>query len=117
MLSLVENMVKKNHGHLSIAVHLTTLICSHQTTAYSSFLFYDCNFKCLGVCDTSLERYFKHLSSGILKAPKFLRLQLVIQKKQIYNRLTSADQGGQKNRNGQRLFFTMFSTSVWSFFE
>jgi hypothetical protein len=44
-------------------------------------LFYDCNFKCLGVCDTSLERYFQDLSSGILKAPKFLRLQLVIQKK------------------------------------
>ena len=35
-------------------------------------------------------------------------------KKQTWSRLVTAYQGGQKNRNGERLrfFFTMFSTSV-----
>jgi hypothetical protein len=31
--TLVENMVKKNRSHFPIAVLLTTLICSHYTTA------------------------------------------------------------------------------------
>jgi hypothetical protein len=98
---LVENMVKENRSRFSIAVLLTTLICSHKTTADFSFLFYNCNFKILGACNTPLERYFQNLSSGILKAPKFLKLQLVNQKRKICSRLLTADQGGQENCNGQ----------------
>jgi hypothetical protein len=37
MMSLVENMVKKNCGRFPIAVLLTTLICSQFTTAYFFF--------------------------------------------------------------------------------
>jgi hypothetical protein len=55
----------------------------------------------LGACNTLLEEYFQDLSNGILKAPKFLKLQLVNLKKQICSRLTSADQGGQKSHNEQ----------------
>jgi hypothetical protein len=43
-IALVENMVKKNRSRLSIAVLLTTLICSHLTTAYFSFLVYQLIF-------------------------------------------------------------------------
>jgi hypothetical protein len=57
----------------------------------------------LGACNKPLERYFQELSSGISKAPKFLKLQLVNLKKQICNRLVTAYQGGQKNRNGQTI--------------
>jgi hypothetical protein len=62
-------MVKKNRGHFPIAVPLTTLICSHQTTANLFFWFYDCNAEILGACNTPLERYFQDLSSSISKAP------------------------------------------------
>ena len=75
------------------------------------FLFYNCNFSILGACNTPLERYFQDLSSGILKAPKFLKPQLENPKIQVCSRLTSADQGGQKNRNGQTtaiLFYHVF---------
>jgi hypothetical protein len=72
-LTLVENMVKKNRSHLFIVILLTTL-------AAFSFLFYNCNFKILKACNTLLEEYFQDLSSGILKASKFLKLQLVNQK-------------------------------------
>jgi hypothetical protein len=41
--------------------------------------FYDCNFEIPGACNTPLERYSQDLSSGILKAPKFLEFQLVNQ--------------------------------------
>jgi hypothetical protein len=71
---------KKNCTHLSIAVLLTTLICSHQTTAIFSIFFYDYNFKILGACNTPLERYFQYLCSSIAKAPKLLKLQLVNKK-------------------------------------
>jgi hypothetical protein len=84
VLALVENMVKKNHSRLSIAVFLTTMICSHSTTANYSFLFYDCTFKILGACNAPFERCFPKLSSGILKAPKFLKLQLVTQEKKKF---------------------------------
>jgi hypothetical protein len=65
----------------------------------------------MGACNTPLERYFQDLSNGILKAPKFLKLQLLNQKKQICSRLVTADQGGQKNRNGKTtmvLFYHVF---------
>ena len=65
----------------------------------------------MGACNTPLEKYFQDLSSCKLKTPEFLKLHLVNQKKQIYSRLTSADQGGQKNRNGQTtmvLFYHVF---------
>ena len=74
-------MVKKNRSHFSIAVLLTTLICTHLTTAYSFFWFYDCNFEILGACNTPLEMYFQDLPSDILKAPKFLKFQFVNPKK------------------------------------
>jgi hypothetical protein len=45
--------------------------------------------------------YFQDLSSGILKAPKFSKLHAQKKKEKIYSRLVTADQGGQKNRNGQ----------------
>ena len=63
----------------------------------------------MGACNTPLKRLFQDLSSGILKAPKLLKLQLV---KKICSCYLTADQGGQKNRNEKRLrfFFTMFST-------
>ena len=44
------------------------------------FWFYDYNFQILRACSTPLERYFQDLSSGILKAPKFFKLQFVNQK-------------------------------------
>jgi hypothetical protein len=31
-IALVDNMVKKNRGHLSIAVLLTTLVCTREMT-------------------------------------------------------------------------------------
>jgi hypothetical protein len=81
-------------------------------TADFSFWFYDCNFELLGACNTPLERYFQDLSNGILKAPKFLKLQLVNQKKKkTCSRLTSVNQGGQTNCNGQTtvvLFYHVF---------
>jgi hypothetical protein len=41
------------------------------------FLFHDSSFKLFGACNTPLERCFQDLSSGILKAPKFLKFELV----------------------------------------
>jgi hypothetical protein len=49
-------------------------------TADLFFGFYDYNFKNLGAFNTPLERYFQDLPSGILKASKFLKFQLVNQK-------------------------------------
>jgi hypothetical protein len=71
--TLVENMEKKNNSRFPIAVLLTILIHSHQTTVDLYFWFYDCNFEILGAYNTPLERYFQYHSSGILKAPKFLK--------------------------------------------
>ena len=65
-LSLVENMVKNNRNRFPIAVLLTTLICSHRTTAHLFFWFYDYNFEIMGACNTPLESYFQDLSSVIL---------------------------------------------------
>jgi hypothetical protein len=48
-----------------------------------------------------LERYFQDLSNGILHAPKILKILVGRPKKQICGCLTTADQGGQKNRNGK----------------
>ena len=99
--TLVENMVKKNRNFFFIAVLLTTLICSHITTKFFYFSFYDCKFKCFGACDISLERYLQKLSNGILQAPKYLKCPLVSQEKQICSCLAAAKHGGQKNRNGK----------------
>jgi hypothetical protein len=66
-------MVKKNRSRLSIAVLLTTRFAVAKQLRIFLFLFYDGNFKILGACNTPLERYFQDLSSGILKAPKFLK--------------------------------------------
>ena len=62
-----------------------------------------------GACNTPLERLFQDLSNGMSKAPKFLKLQLVNNKKNSH--LVSADQGGQINRNKQTiviLFYHVF---------
>jgi hypothetical protein len=48
-----------------------------------------------------LEIYFQHLSSGISRASKFLKISVDKPNKQIYGRLTTAGQGGQKNHNGE----------------
>jgi hypothetical protein len=64
----------------------------------------------MGTCNIQLERYSQDLSSGMLKAPKFLKFQLVNQKKKCI-RLVNAYQGGQKNRNGKTttvLFYHVF---------
>ena len=42
---------------------------------------------------------FKTFSNGILRAPKYLKCQLVCLEKQIYSCLATAEHGGQKNRN------------------
>jgi hypothetical protein len=42
--ALVENMVRKNRNRLSIAVLLTTLICTHSTTTNLFFLVYQLKF-------------------------------------------------------------------------
>ena len=112
MHALVENMVKKNHNRYPIAVLFTTLICSHKMNAYL-FLVFDFTTASLkmGACNILLERSIQDLSSGILKAPKFLKFQLVNQKKQICSCLVTANQGGQKNRNGKTiavLFYHVF---------
>jgi hypothetical protein len=55
--------------------------------------------------------YFQDLSSGVLKAPKFLKFPVGKPKKQICIRLMIAHQGGQKNRNGKTiavLFYHIF---------
>jgi hypothetical protein len=57
----------------------------------------------MGACNTPLEMYVQGLSSSILKVPKFLKFQLINQKKKIYIRLMTANQGGQKNRNGKTI--------------
>jgi hypothetical protein len=75
--TVVESMVKKNRNRFPIAVFLTTLICSHQTTVNLFFWVYDCNFEIMGACNTPLERYLQDLSSGILETPKILKFQLV----------------------------------------
>ena len=51
------------------------------------------------MCDIPLERYFQKLSNGILRAPKYLKCQLVSQEKQICSCLAIAEHGGQKIRN------------------
>ena len=68
-----------------------------------------------GACDIPLEKYIQALSNGILWAPKYIKCQLVSQENQICNCLTTAEHGGQKNRNGKTtaiFFFAMFSTSA-----
>jgi hypothetical protein len=58
---------------------------------------------CWKVVSRSFQRY--------IKSPKIPKTSVGKPKKQICNRVTSADQGGQKNRNGQTIavfFFTMF---------
>jgi hypothetical protein len=97
-------MAKKNRSCLSIAVLLTTLIGVTKQLQIFLFSFTTAILKIGGgACNKPLERYFQYLFSGILKGPKFLKLQLINQKKQICSRLTSADQDGQKNRNGQMI--------------
>jgi hypothetical protein len=76
-------MVKKNRNRFPIAVLLTTMIYNHQTIAYLFIWFYNNNFEILGACNTPLEMYFQDISSGIVKAPKFLTFQLVNQKKNM----------------------------------
>ena len=102
MHALVENMVKKNRNRYPIAVLFTTLICSHKMNAYL-FLVFDFTTASLkmGACNILLERSIQDLSSGILKAPKFLKFQLVNQKKQICIRLVTVNRGGQKTCNGK----------------
>ena len=57
VIALVENMVKKNRSRLSIAVLLTTRSAiTTQLNFFVLFLFYDCNLKKLGACNTPLER-------------------------------------------------------------
>jgi hypothetical protein len=68
---------KKNRNCSPIVVILTTLICSHYTTADLIFWFYDCNFEIQEACNIPLERYCQDLSNGILHAPKFLEFQFV----------------------------------------
>jgi hypothetical protein len=84
-------MVKKNRSHFPIVVLLTTFICSHQTTAYLFFWFYNCNFEIMGACNTQLERYFQDLSNITLKAPCILKILVGKPKKQIYIRLVTTD--------------------------
>jgi hypothetical protein len=60
---LVENMVKKNRSRFPIVFLLTTLICSHQTTANLFFWFYECNFEILVACNTPLDVFMnKHFN-------------------------------------------------------
>ena len=75
------------------------------------FLFYECNFKILGACNTLLERYLQDISSGILKAPKFLKLQLVNPQKKNCSHLASADHGAQKNCNEQTTAVLLYHVS------
>jgi hypothetical protein len=64
----------------------------------------------LGACNTPLERYFQDLSSGMLETFKFLQFELINQKKkQICSRLTSAYQGGQKNRNEETIAVLLYN--------
>ena len=58
-----------------------------------------------GACDIPLEMYFQDLSHGTLRAPKYLKCQLVSQEKQICSCLATAEHGGQKNRNGRTTTF------------
>jgi hypothetical protein len=65
----------------------------------------------LGACNTPLERYLQNLFRGMLKTPNFLKFELVKKKKKNCSRSTSANQCGQKNRNGQTiavLFYNVF---------
>ena len=101
MYSLVENYAKKNRSRFPIAVLLTTLLCSHLTTTKIYFSFCDCKCKCVGVCDIPLERHFQDLSNDMLQAQKYVKCHSVTEEKQICSCLSTAEQGGQKNRNGQ----------------
>jgi hypothetical protein len=79
-----------------------------------SFSFFDCNVKNFGTFNTPLERCFQDLSNGILQAPKFLKFQLV-KPKEICSHLATAEQAGQKNRNGKTtmiLFVIVFTSAL-----
>jgi hypothetical protein len=55
-ITLVENMVKKNRSCFPIAVLLTTLIRSHETSVDLFFWFYDYNFDIFGAFHIPLDR-------------------------------------------------------------
>ena len=57
--------------------------------------------RCFWACNILLERHFQDLSKGILQAPKYLKIQLVSQEKQICSCLAIAEHDGQKKRNGK----------------
>jgi hypothetical protein len=110
MTTLVENMVKNNRNRFSIAVLLTTPICCHKTTANLFSWFYNCNFE--------LPGHVIHRWKGILKtfwryikSPQILKILVGKPRKQTCIPLVTADQGGQKNRNGKTiavLFYHVF---------
>jgi hypothetical protein len=52
-----------------------------------------------------LERSRNYLSNGVLHAPRKFKIKVVKQKTKMRSRSVTADQGGQKNRNGKRLQF------------
>ena len=112
MHALVENMVKKNRNRYPIAVLFTTLICSHKMNAYL-FLVFDFTTASLkmGACNILLERSIQDLSSGILKAPKFLKFQLVNKKKTNMHSFSDCKSGWSKDlqwENAYGIFLPCF---------
>jgi hypothetical protein len=99
-MTLEENMVKKKHNRLSIAILLTTLICTCKMITI--FFFFDLPTEVLGIWGLLIYRW-KSLEipfQRCITCSQNLKITIVKQKRKICNHLVTADQGGQKNRNG-----------------
>jgi hypothetical protein len=90
---LVENVAKKNRSHFSIAV---------LWPPWSAVV------KQLHICFFGLPSEIVGIGGGGINIPlerswksKFLKLQSQKKKRKICSRLMTANQGGQKNRNGK----------------
>ena len=59
------------------------------------------NFWNLWASNIPLERSWKQISNGVLHAPRKCKIVVEKQKRNIYSRLVTVDQGGQKNCNGK----------------
>jgi hypothetical protein len=115
----VENMVEKNRSRLSIAVLLTTLICTRWTTTNFVFGFTSWSFRNLGAFNIPLERSWKYLSNGVLHALEIFKIAVVKPKKKYLQSFSDCGSGWSKEPQWivkrLRFFSTMFPTSEDSF--
>ena len=113
----VSNFTSRKHGKKEMQSFSHCNSFDHHDFAISKqlqiFLFWFTNwkFKNLGAFNILLYRSWKFTFQRCITCPKHFKIAVIKPNKQICSRLLTADQGGQKNRNGTMtaiLFYHVF---------